>query len=230
MTTPASPGPPPPAAQEVFGDRLPLAAAYTDLLATTGVQLGLVGPREVPRLWERHVLNCGVVAELIAPGTRVIDVGSGAGLPGLVLAIAREDLDVHLVEPMLRRTTWLQESVDALSLTNVTIHRGRADVFAGQISAPVVTARAVSRLSTLAEWCAPLLDPGGRLLALKGVTAAEELAQDAPQLARWGFLPGELVFAGAGLLDPPTRVVRVPMGRSPRSTRRTRGQGRGRRR
>ncbi|MCH8627421.1 16S rRNA (guanine(527)-N(7))-methyltransferase RsmG [Arsenicicoccus piscis] len=215
----------PEAAGTVFGDRLPLAVAFCEQLATTGVSHGLIGPREVPRLWERHILNCAVVAELIPAATgdggvgagassgetrlSVIDVGSGAGLPGLALAIARPDLHLHLVEPMLRRTTWLQSVVDELALDNVTVHRGRAEEFAGRLSAPVVTARAVARIDRLAAWCLPLLDPAGVLLALKGSSAQEELDEEAGALARLGATSFDVVGCGDGLVEPATVVARV---------------------
>lgn len=204
-TTPAD-------AAALFGDRLDVAEHFAALLATTGVDHGLIGPREVPRLWDRHLLNCAVVVPALGQGERVIDVGSGAGLPGLVWAVARPDLDVHLVEPLLRRTTWLQAAVDELGLDNVSVHRGKAEAFWDELTAPVVTARAVARLADLAAWCLPLLEPGGALLALKGASAATELDEDAPELARLGAAPGEVLTFGAELLEVPTRVVRVPLG------------------
>jgi len=146
---------------------MPIATAFVAILADTGVSHGLIGPREVPRLWDRHVLNCAVIEDAFPSGARVIDVGSGAGLPGLALAITRSDLDVHLVEPMLRRTKWLSETVAALHLDNVTVHRGRAEEFAGVLSAPWATARAVARLDKLARWCVPLLADRGTLVAMK---------------------------------------------------------------
>ena len=168
----------PEGAAGLFGDRLPLAVRYADLLADTGVTHGLLGPREVPRLWERHLLNCAVVGDAFPAGARVIDVGSGAGLPGVVLAIMRPDLEVHLVDPMLRRTEWLTAVVDELSLASVTVHRGRAEELAGSLKAPWVTARAVARLDKLARWCVPLLDGGGTVVAMKGRSAHQELEED----------------------------------------------------
>ncbi|MGZ4686815.1 MAG: 16S rRNA (guanine(527)-N(7))-methyltransferase RsmG [Oryzihumus sp.] len=207
---------PPPAtpavAVQVFGDRLPQAEVFTALLSDSGVSHGLVGPREVPRLWERHVLNCAVVQEAIPAGVRLIDVGSGAGLPGLALAIARPDLDVHLVEPMLRRTTWLTDAVQAIGLDNVTVHRGRAEQFWGDLAAPVVTARAVARLAELARWCLPLLEPEGTLLALKGESAPEELAEDEAAVRAAGAVSEEVRYYGGGVLDPLTTVVHVRIG------------------
>ncbi|GAA4409017.1 16S rRNA (guanine(527)-N(7))-methyltransferase RsmG [Fodinibacter luteus] len=191
----------------MFGDRMPLAVRFTDILADTGVSHGLIGPREVPRLWDRHVMNCAVIAGTFSEGTRLVDVGSGAGLPGVVLALVRPDLDVHLVEPMLRRTQWLDGVVGDLALDNVTVHRGRAEELAGRLVAPFVTARAVARLDKLARWCVPLLAPGGTLVAMKGRSAAEELAQDRRALERLGLSSAVVSEHGAGLLDEPVLTV-----------------------
>src|SRR5699024_6719596 len=143
------PSRPPSVASEIFGNRLPLAERFAHLLADTGVSHGLIGPRETPRLWERHLLNCGVVESVLPHRTRLLDVGSGAGLPGLVLAIARPDVEVVLIEPMLRRSTWLTDAVQELGLGNVQGLRGKAQDFWGKTRAPVVTARAVARLGEL---------------------------------------------------------------------------------
>lgn len=207
--------PAPTGATQVFGDRLALAQRFTALLADTGVSHGLIGPREVPRLWDRHVLNCAVIHPAIAAGQMVIDVGSGAGLPGLALAIARPDLDLHLVEPMLRRTNWLSTAVDELELTNVTVYRGRAEQFWGVLSAPVVTARAVAQLGELAGWCLPLVLPGGSMLALKGSRAAEELEADRAVLRRLGAVAEVIESFGRGVVDPETTVLRVVLGDRP---------------
>jgi 16S rRNA (guanine527-N7)-methyltransferase len=191
----------------VFGTTLPLVRRYADLLATTGIAHGLVGPREAPRLWQRHLINCVVVEELVPRDQRVVDIGSGAGLPGIVLALARPDLDVHLVEPLLRRTTWLENTVESLGLRNVTVHRGRAqDV---DLTAPVVTARAVASLDKLVAWGFPLLPAGGRLLALKGAAAAEELRDVSPLLTSLGVTRSQVHVLGQGRLDDPVRVVEV---------------------
>ena len=207
--------PPPASAVQVFGERLALAERFTAILTDSGVSHGLIGPREVPRLWERHVLNCAVIHPAIAAGQVVIDVGSGAGLPGLALAIARPDLDLHLVEPMLRRTNWLSMAVAELGLTNVTVHRGRAEQFTGVLSAPVVTARAVARLSELAAWCLPLLQPGGSLLAIKGLSVVDELEADRTVLRRLGAVDEVIETFGGGVLDQETTVLRVVMGDRP---------------
>lgn len=192
-----------------------LATRFTAILSDSGVSHGLIGPREVPRLWERHVLNCAVIHPAIAADQMVIDVGSGAGLPGLALAIARPDLDLHLIEPMLRRTNWLSMAVAELELTNVTVHRGRAEQFWGTLSAPVVTARAVARLSELATWCLPLLLPGGAMLALKGSSVAQELEADRTVLRRLGAVEEVIERFGSGVVDPETTVLRVVLGGRP---------------
>jgi 16S rRNA (guanine527-N7)-methyltransferase len=205
-------------AAEVFGPRLALAERYAELLATDGVLRGLIGPREAPRLWDRHLLNCAVVGELIAEGSDVIDVGSGAGLPGVVLAIARPDLSLILLEPLARRVTFLEEVVGELGLTNVTVVRGRAEESIGRLSAPVVTARAVAPLDRLATWCLPLVAAGGRLLAMKGSAAAEEIAESGSALRRAGGGAPRIFECGKGVVDPPTVVVEVPRsGASPRT-------------
>lgn len=166
-------------ARAVFGDAIERAEEYVRLLATEGTVRGLIGPREVPRLWDRHLLNSVAIAPLVPAGAHVVDVGSGAGLPGIPLALARPDLTVTLLEPLARRVTFLDECVDALRLGTVTVVRGRAEegpVRRSLGGADVVTARAVAPLDKLAGWCLPLLRPGGRLLAIKGSSAAAELA------------------------------------------------------
>lgn len=192
----------------LFGSRASLAADYVGILATTGIEWGLVGPRERDRLWERHVLNCAVVAPALPDAARVADVGSGAGLPGLVWAIARPDIEVVLIEPLLRRATFLAETVALLGLSNCEIVRARAEELTGRIAADVVTARAVASLGKLARWCLPLATPGGEVLALKGSRAEEELAAAARELGKAGARSPSVVLFGRGLIDPPTRVVR----------------------
>ncbi|MFD1325514.1 16S rRNA (guanine(527)-N(7))-methyltransferase RsmG [Micromonospora sonneratiae] len=203
-------------AQLLFGERLPLASAYAELLATDGVVRGLIGPREAPRIWARHLLNCAAVAELIPSDCSVTDVGSGAGLPGLVLAIARPDLSVTLVEPLARRTAFLEEAVASLGLgRSVTVVRARAEEVAagaardGKSAADVVTARAVAPLDRLAGWCLPLAAVGGRLLALKGASAAEEVAEHQVAVERLGGGQPVVRRCGVGVIDPPTTVVEV---------------------
>jgi len=203
------------AARAYLGPSLEPLVAYALLLSGRGIERGLIGPREVPRLWQRHLLNCAVVADLIPADAQVDDVGSGAGLPGIVLAVVRPDLRVTLVEPLLRRTTFLEEVVAELGLSNVRVVRARAEERAAAVSAgesapaDVVTARAVAPLSRLVGWCLPLLREGGQLLALKGSSARTELADAGSSVARAGGALAELLTVGGGIVDPPTTVIRV---------------------
>ncbi|MBA4857920.1 16S rRNA (guanine(527)-N(7))-methyltransferase RsmG [Nocardia farcinica] len=211
---------PPAAAALVFGDRLDVARRYYDALATAGVERGLIGPREVPRLWDRHILNCAVVAELMPESATVVDVGSGAGLPGIPLAIARPDLRITLVEPLLRRTAFLSEFIDAAGL-DITVVRGRAEhsgVIKEAGGADVVTSRAVAPLAKLAQWSLPLLRDHGRMLALKGASVAEELDRDAETLERLGAGKFEVLECGVGIVATPTVVFSaelLPRGERP---------------
>ncbi|WP_433212466.1 16S rRNA (guanine(527)-N(7))-methyltransferase RsmG [Dactylosporangium sp. CS-047395] len=199
-----------PAAEKVFGDRLPTAIRFAELLVTDGVVRGLIGPREAPRIWERHLLNCAVVADLIPSGASVVDVGSGAGLPGMVLAVARPDLAVTLVEPLARRTAFLSEAVTALGLERTTVVRARAEECVGKVPlADVVTARAVAPLDKLAGWCLPLTAVGGHLLAMKGASAAAEVAEHAEVLTRLGAGTASVRTCGDAVLAEPTTVVDV---------------------
>jgi len=200
------------AAETVFGDRLPLAERYVEHLATSGMERGLLGPREVPRLWGRHVLNCAVVAGLIAEGSEVADVGSGAGLPGLTFAIARPDLSVTLIEPLERRCIWLTEVTEDLGLSNVTVYRSRAEQAVGHVEADVVTARAVSALSNLAGLTIPLLGGAGEVLAIKGRSAAEEIEKAAKTIRKLGGKGTEVLTVGEDVLEEPTTVVRIRVG------------------
>lgn len=200
------------AAEKIFGSRLGLAERYVEHLATSGMERGLLGPREVPRLWSRHVLNCAVVADLIDQNQRVADVGSGAGLPGLCLAIARPDLHLTLIEPLERRVIWLNEVVEDLGLDNVTVLRGRAEQVIKDVDAEVVTARAVSALSTLAGLTIPLLKGKGEVLAIKGRSAEEEIAKAAKVIRKLGGRETTIVTAGEGLLEEHTTVVRILVG------------------
>ena len=201
----------PPAAESVFRDRLDLARRFADLLATDALTRGLIGPHEVPRLWERHLLNCAVVTDLLPPGARIVDVGSGAGLPGVVMAIRRPDLQVDLVEPLQRRVAFLDEVVRRLQLADaIRVLRGRAEqaqMVAEVGDAEWVTARAVAPLDRLVRWCLPLLQPGGRLLALKGSSAAAELTEHRAVLHRLGGRDMKVVQCGTGVLAQPTAVV-----------------------
>ena len=199
------------AAESVFGERLDLARSYVEHLATSGIERGLIGPREVPLLWNRHVLNCAVVQELIPQGARLADVGSGAGLPGLCLAIARPDLEVTLIEPLERRVIWLDEVIEDLGLENATILRSRGEQAVGQVDVDVVTARAVSALVGLIDITLPLLRGTGQLLALKGRSAEEEVRKAQKKLDRYGVRETEVILAGESLLEEPTTVVRAEL-------------------
>ncbi|MCG7422057.1 16S rRNA (guanine(527)-N(7))-methyltransferase RsmG [Micrococcus porci] len=203
-----------PAAEDLFGEALPLAERYVDHLATTGIEWGLLGPREVPRLWGRHVLNCAVVARLLPEGSLVADVGSGAGLPGLCLALARPDCRFTLIEPLERRVAWLEMVIADLGLTNVEVVRGRSEQVADEIQVDIVTARAVSALKTLLPLTMPLLRSSGHLLAIKGRSAAEEITAAQKPLRKYGGGDPEIVTVGEGLLPEPTTVVRVPARRA----------------
>lgn len=208
-------------AERVFGPRLNLAQQYYESLATAGVERGLIGPREVPRLWERHLLNCAVVGELIDEGERVVDVGSGAGLPGIPLAIARPDLHITLIEPLLRRTVYLAEFIEKHEL-NVLVVRGRAEqpgVKKEAGGADVVTSRAVAPLEKLAKWSLPLIHERGRMLALKGTSAEDEIERDRASLTRMGAGKLEVVKCGVDILPTPTIVIRAE--RAPRRSLRT---------
>ena len=179
---------PPASAPGLFGDRLPLAVQYADWLAGEGVRRGIIGPHETERIWPRHLINCAAVAALVAPRSLVVDLGSGAGLPGVVLAIARPDIRVILVESLLRRSTFLGEVVSALGLDAVTVRRARAEELATEnVDADVVTARAVAPVARLCRWAAPLLSPHGCLVALKGVGTAEELMTGWRSIRAAGF-------------------------------------------
>jgi 16S rRNA (guanine527-N7)-methyltransferase len=202
---------PPAAAEEVFGARLPLAVSYASALAGSGIERGLIGPREADRLWERHLLNSAVIGEVIAAGAWVVDLGSGAGLPGLPLALARPDLDVTLLEPMARRVAWLHEVVDELGVP-VRVVRGRAEEPAVREElggADVVVARAVAPLARLAGWALPLLTDGGLLVAMKGETAEAEVARDRGAVTALGGRAVRVHDCGEGIVDPLTRVVVV---------------------
>lgn len=197
------------AAEAIFGERLDLAKRYVEHLATSGTERGLIGPREIPRLWSRHVLNCAVIESEISHGSHVADVGSGAGLPGLCLAIARPDLELTLIEPLERRVIWLQEVVDDLGLQNVTVMRTRAELAVGMINADVVTARAVSALSNLAGLTIPLLAGDGEVVAIKGRSAGEEIDKAAKVIRKLGGVQTSVVVVGEDLLEEPTTVVRI---------------------
>jgi 16S rRNA (guanine527-N7)-methyltransferase len=192
---------------EVFKDRLPLAEKYHDLLATDGSTRGFIGPREVPRLWERHLINCAVIGDVMEEGATVVDVGSGAGLPGIPLAIARPDLRITLIEPLLKRSVFLQEVVDKLALDNVTVIRGRAEegpIKKAVAGADIVTSRAVAPLGKLAKWSLPLVRRGGEMIAMKGESVHEELARDAADIKKAGGGKAQVEVVRG------TTIIRIP--------------------
>ncbi len=195
-------------AAAMFGDRLELARRYTNDLARRGEELGLIGPLELPRLWSRHILNCALVAPLLRPG-RTGDVGSGAGLPGLVLAIARPDVELVLIEPMERRTDWLRTEAVELGLDNVTILRARAED--AKLDEPLdqVTARAVTALSRLIPATAPLLRRGGEMIFMKGSRVADEVAAAAKIIRKTRLSNVEVIVLGEGTAPEATRVFRA---------------------
>ncbi len=197
----------PAAAVQIFGDRLELARRFTTALAAHGEERGLIGPLELPRLWTRHVLNSAVIAPLFHG--RVGDVGSGGGLPGLVLALARPDVEWVLIEPMERRVSWLTEQVESLGLENVDVVRARAEDWRGGPTLDAVTARAVSALRTLVPLTAPLVRDGGELVLLKGASASKEIEAAEKQLRKFRVTNARVEVVGEGLLEEPTRVIRA---------------------
>jgi 16S rRNA (guanine527-N7)-methyltransferase len=215
-------GPAPEVVRALFpSDRLPLVERYAALLSTDGVVRGLIGPREVPRIWDRHVVNCALLATALPRAAQVADIGSGAGLPGLVVALASPDTRVTLIEPLLRRTTFLEEVVAELGLDNVLVHRERADALHGRMTFDVVTARAVAPLDRLLGWCMPLVSPTGSLVAMKGDSAEEEIEAARSAVTKLGCAPPTIEVitapsveaqapAGAeATASPQTRLVRV---------------------
>lgn len=212
----------------MFGDRLELAVRYAARLSNEGVRHGHLGPREVPRLWDRHLVNCALLSDLVPAGARIVDVGSGAGLPGLPMALRRADLRVDLVEPMLRRTRFLESAVGELGLADrVRVVRGRAEepmVRAAVGNSDWVVTRAVAPLDRLVRWCLPLLTPGGSLLALKGASARDEVTEHRRALQRAGAEHVEVIRLGADG-GTGTWVVRVDRaghsGRGPGSGKRS---------
>lgn len=201
--------PEPASAALVFGDRLDVARAFTAALGEHGEERGLIGPLEPPRLWTRHILNSAVAAPLFAPGARVGDIGSGAGLPGLVLAIARPDVEWVLIEPMERRVAWLDEQVAALGLSNVEVVRARAEDWKRGPVLDAVTARAVSALRTLVPLVAPLVRDGGELVLLKGANAANEIGAAEKVIRRYRLTNVRVEPIGEGVIEEPTRVIRA---------------------
>jgi 16S rRNA (guanine527-N7)-methyltransferase len=220
----------PVAAAEIFGPRLDIAQRYAELLGTSGVERGLLGPREVDRVWDRHLMNSAAVAELLEHGERVVDIGSGAGLPGIPLAIARPDLEVVLLEPLLRRSEFLKEVVAELGLS-VEVVRGRAEeswVRERFGERDVAVSRAVAALDKLTKWSMPLLRPGGRMIAIKGERAPAEVEEHRRGMAALDAVDVRVVTCGASYLRPPATVViaqrarRSRRGSAPRADRRKR--------
>lgn len=215
---PGKGGVPPASAATIFGQHLDAARRYAELLTGPGVERGLLGPREVDRIWDRHILNSAAIAELLSPAERLIDIGSGAGLPGIPLAIARPDLEVALLEPLLRRSEFLNEVVDELGLA-VEVVRGRAeepwvrDQFGER---DVAVSRAVAALDKLTKWSMPLLRPGGRMLAIKGERGRDEVEEYRRVMAASGALDARVVTCGANYLRPPATVVIARRGRQSR--------------
>jgi 16S rRNA (guanine527-N7)-methyltransferase len=198
----------PAAALTLFGDHIELARQFTRNLADQGEERGLIGPLELPRLWSRHILNCAIVAPLIRPG-RVGDVGSGAGLPGIVLAIARPDANFVLIEPMERRVAWLTEQVEELGLDNVQVVRARAEDVRLDTPLDQVTARAVSAFRKLIPLTAPLIRAGGELVLMKGAGAPAEVEAAGKEIRKYSVHDVEVVTLGDGVLEEVTRVIRA---------------------
>ena len=199
----------PAAAAVLFGDQIEGARSFTNELARRGEELGLIGPLELPRLWTRHILNSALLAPLLEASGRVADVGSGAGLPGLVLAIARPDVEFVLIEPMERRTDWLRAESDRLGLQNVTVLRGRAEDVADDVVVDQVTARAVSALSKLIPLTVPLVRSGGQLILMKGARVDEEIEKARKVIVRKRLSDVEVLELGEGVVDETTRVFRA---------------------
>jgi 16S rRNA (guanine527-N7)-methyltransferase len=200
----------PAAAVSIFGDQIDQARSFAQTLAGDSDELGLLGPRELDKLWTRHILNSAVVAELVRPGDKVADVGSGAGLPGIPMAIARPDAQFVLIEPMERRSTWMLEVVEDLGLKNVRVLRSRAEDVTEQ-DFDIVTARAVAALDKLLKMCLRLLKPGGTLIALKGSKAAEEIANSKKLEKKLGISRFEILVCGEKFLPEPTSVVKTTL-------------------
>jgi len=222
--------PAPRAADAFFGSNIDRAHRYAEILAGAGVERGLLGPRELDRVWDRHLLNSAAVAELLAPGERIADIGSGAGLPGIPLALARPDLRVTLIEPLLRRTEFLHEVVDELGI-EVTVVRGRAEESTvrqrvGEMDA--VVSRAVASMDNLTKWSVPLLRPDGRILAIKGERAEDEIREHRRVMASFGAVDVRVMKCGADYLDPPVTVVVARRGKSVRAPNQSARTGRSR--
>lgn len=200
------------AAEVIYGDQLSIAEQFVEHLVTTGIEWGLLGPREIPKMWDRHVLNCAVVQELIPRGAVVADVGSGAGLPGLALAIARPDIQFVLIEPLERRVDWLDMVVEDLELENVDVIRARSEQVFDTVDVDIVTARAVSAMKSLVPITVPLLHGQGEMLAIKGQSAATEIEKAEKILRKFKTKKSEVLTVGDELLEVPTTVARLTFG------------------
>jgi 16S rRNA (guanine527-N7)-methyltransferase len=200
--------PEPAAAAAIFGARIDSARAFADALAREGEERGLIGPLEPPRLWTRHIINCALVAPVLSPGV-VGDIGSGAGLPGIVLAIAMPDVRFVLIEPMERRVVWLEEQVRALGLDNVEVVRARAEDVKLPRKLDQVTARAVSAFRKLAPIAAPLVRDGGELVLMKGENASVEIDAAAKEIRRLHLSDVHVEVLGEGIVDEVTRIIRA---------------------
>jgi len=200
------------ATEVIYGEHVDVAERFVEHLVTTGIEWGLLGPREVPRIWDRHVLNCAVIQELLPKGALVADVGSGAGLPGLAVAIVRSDVQFILIEPLERRVDWLNMVIEDLELENVDVIRARSEQVVDTVDVDVVTARAVSAMKSLVPITVPLLHGHGELLALKGRSAQTELDKAQKVLRKYKTNTAEVLTVGDDLLEVPTTVVRLTYG------------------
>jgi len=200
------------ATEVIYGEHVDVAERFVEHLVTTGIEWGLLGPREVPRIWDRHVLNCAVIQELLPKGALVADVGSGAGLPGLAVAIVRSDVQFILIEPLERRVDWLNMVIEDLKLENVDVIRARSEQVVDTVDVDVVTARAVSAMKSLVPITVPLLHGHGELLALKGRSAQTELDKAQKVLRKYKTNTAEVLTVGDELLEVPTTVVRLTYG------------------
>ena len=200
----------PESAKAIFGPQIDQARAFAQKLANDSDDLGLLGPRELDKLWSRHILNSAVVAETVKTGDLVADVGSGAGLPGIPMAITLPEANFVLIEPMERRSNWMLEVIEELGLTNVQVRRARAEEVL-DLKFDIVTARAVAALDKLLRMCVPLLKPGGSLVALKGSKAAEEIEGAKKLQKKLGIASFEIQICGKKFLAEPTSVVKTTL-------------------
>jgi len=200
------------AAEVIYGGQVDIAERFVEHLVTTGIEWGLLGPREIPKMWDRHVLNCAVVQELLPKGALVADVGSGAGLPGIALAIVRPDVQFILIEPLERRVEWLNMVIEDLGLENIDVIRARSEQVFETVDVDIVTARAVSAMKSLIPITVPLLHGQGELLAIKGRSAPDELKKAEKVLRKFKTKTSEVLTVGDELLEVPTTVARLTYG------------------